>query len=400
MPSIYRIGTHFYLRDSKLDKTGYSPIYLMLSYSSKKLRISTGLKVNKKKWDALQQKVLGADTVAKSINNQLATIKAKVIEATNTISLNKRLVTLDAIKEFLAHDRNATQRTLLTAAEQHNAEMQKLVKIKYCYKTYQYYLTTAGFLKRFLKDVYRRNDIFLEEIELTFAKKFENWILLNTRSTNNGMVKHIQRLKKIINWSVSEGWIKTNPIQSFHVAFHKFDRGFLTVDEVTRIEQAHLTHKTLIAVREQFLFQIYTGLSHSDLSTLQWKHIQYNHEGNNWIMKSREKTDVLITVPLLFRANEILERRKQNSKEEFIFNAYANQPYNRYLKLLARAIGLEKRITSHIGRHTFATTITLSNGVPIETVSKMLGHTKIATTQIYSKVTVSKIAGDMEKLMN
>lgn len=276
--------------------------------------------------------------------------------------------------------------------------MKTLLNHKYCYKTYQYYTTTTGFLKRFLKEIYKRNDILLDEIDLTFAKKFENWVLLNTKSTNNGMMKHIQRLKKIINWSMKEGWLSINPIQTFTVSFNKFDRGFLTEKEITLLETATLANKTLISVREQFIFQIYTGLSHSDLASLRWEHILLNHEGNDWIIKPRDKSNVLSTVPLLRKAKAILKRRKQIKPKEVIFKTYTNQAYNRCLKDLAEEIELKKRLTSHLARHTFATTITLSKGIPIETVSKMLGHTKISTTQIYSKVTIGKIASDIKKL--
>ena len=130
------------------------------------------------------------------------------------------------------------------------------------------------------------------------------------------------------------------------------------------------------------------------------QHILYNHEGQDWIIKPRDKTNVLTTVPLLPKAKEILLKRKLTSQQGLIFHVYANQPYNRYLKDLAKEIKLKKRLTSHLARHTFATTITLSNGIPIETVSKMLGHTMISTTQIYSKVTIGKIASDMDKLSN
>ena len=395
------VGVHFFIRTTRKATNGTVPIYLRLIGDNQRLVISTNRKALPQKWNDTHERVIGNDELSLATNQYLELIKARVYEIINLYAIQKKAYTLYTIKDLIFEKDNFIEEmTLMKAMHQHNKEVKSLVKVKFCYKTYQSYLTTEGFLKLFLKKVYKRNDIFLEEIDVTFAKKFENWILLNTKSKNNGMAKHIQRLKKIINWSIKEGWIDSNPIQSFRITFHKHERGFLTKHEIASLEKAKPTHKTLIAIQELFLFQIYTGLAFSDMVTLDWQHILYNHEGQDWIIKPRDKTNVLTTVPLLPKAKEILLKRKLTSQQGLIFHVYANQPYNRYLKDLAKEIKLKKRLTSHLARHTFATTITLSNGIPIETVSKMLGHTMISTTQIYSKVTIGKIASDMDKLSN
>jgi len=398
MTAIKRIKVQFILREERVDEEGNAPIYLRLTSDNKKLLLSVNKKVPLKRWSNEKQKINGKDEFAGTTNQYLEQVKLKVQQAINQLLIKGKPITLEILKVILSTKNANEEATILNAGQKHNEELKSLLNIKYCYKTYQYYLTTVGFLKQFLKQVYKRNDMLLEEIDMPFAKRFENWILLNTKSNNNGMSKHIQRLKKIINWSIREGWINTNPLQTFTISFDKFDRGFLTEEEITLLEKATLPTKALLSIREQFVFQIYTGLAHSDLASLEWRHILFNHEGNDWIMKPREKTTILTTVPLLSKAKEILEGRKQSTNEGFIFEVSTNQAYNRQLKLLAEEIGLKKRLTSHLARHTFATTITLSRGIPIETVSKMLGHTKISTTQVYSKVTVGKIARDMDKL--
>ena len=401
MSLLKNVGVHFFIRTSRKDSKGKAPIYLRLISNNRRLVISSNRKVKPSKWSTKHERVVGNDSVSQATNQYLELLESRVYEIINLYSIQKKPYTLFTIKDLIFEkDNYVEEKTLLKAARLHNEEMKTLVQVKYSYPTYQYYATTAGFLKQFLNKMYRRNDILLEEIDVTFAKKFENWILLNTKSKNNGMAKHIQRLKKIINWSIKEGWIDSNPIQSFRINFHKHERGFLTKHEIASLEKAKPTHKTLIAIQELFLFQIYTGLAFSDMVTLDWQHILYNHEGQDWIIKPRDKTNVLTTVPLLPKAKEILLKRKLTSQQGLIFHVYANQPYNRYLKDLAKEIKLKKRLTSHLARHTFATTITLSNGIPIETVSKMLGHTMISTTQIYSKVTIGKIASDMDKLSN
>jgi integrase/recombinase XerD len=399
MNFLKNIGVHFFVRTERKDSKGNAPIYLRLIRSNQRLVIRTNRKVAPQNWNSKKEMVIGDDGLTHTINQYLELIKMRVYEIINLYSIQKKPYTLYTIKDLIFEQSNyIKEKSLLQAAKLHNEEMKTLLGYKYCYKTYQYYVTTSGFLEKFLKKVYKRNDIQLEELDLTFARKFENWVLINTKSTNNGMAKHIQRLKKIINWSIREGWIKTNPIQTYRVTFHKFDRGYLTEEEISLLERANLTNIPLISVRQQFVFQIYTGLAHSDLNTLEWKHVLNNHEGNDWIMKPREKTKTLTTVPLLPKSKEILRDRKQVANDGLIFKISTNQVYNRQLKALAREIGLKKRLTSHLARHTFATTITLSKGIPIETVSKMLGHTKISTTQLYSKVTVGKIAMDIGKL--
>lgn len=281
MTLLKKIGVHFFIRTTRKNKDGLVPIYMRLIANKRRLIISTNRKVPSKKWNSKVEKVVGNDADSQATNQYLQLIKTRVYDIINLHAIQKKPYSLNMIKGLVFEQNTYIEKkSLLEVAKLHNEEMKTLLNIKYCYKTYQYYTTTTGFLKLFLKEIYKRNDILLDEIDMTFAKKFESWVLLNTKSTNNGTMKHIQRLKKIISWSMKEGWLNINPIQTFAVSFNKFDRGFLTEEEISLLETALLSNKTLISVREQFVFQIYTGISHSDLASLAWKHIMLNHEDN------------------------------------------------------------------------------------------------------------------------
>lgn len=398
MSTLYSVGIRFFLRKGKKDK---QQIYLLLSHKGKNVRISTGYTIQELKWNAQNQKVMGSDAIAKSINNSLDILRLKVVEATNILSVQSKAIQLNTIKAILEGDRSLKHEyTLLNAAKQHNLEMEAMLGVKYAEGNYKNYRSTYRFLQRFVKQELKGNDMLLNELDLPLIRKLENWLLLKTTSNQNGAMKHIQRVKKVVNWAVSIGWIKHNPIAGYKVVFDRYERGFLNEEDIARLETAKF-EGNIDMYRILFLFQIYTGLAFSDIAALKWTNIQWSDNGTSWIVQPRQKTRVTSNIPLLPKAKAILKGFMEGKERmEYVFKVGANQTYNRCLKTIAMRLGINKRLTTHIARHTFATTITLSNGIPMETVSRMLGHTKISTTQIYSKVTIDKIARDMDKLMN
>lgn len=214
-------------------------------------------------------------------------------------------------------------------------------------------------------------------------------------------MKHLERLRKMVNLAVRLEWIDKDPFQQYHLRFHKVERGFLTDDELETIEKKEFKIDRLQMVKDMFVFACYTGLSYSDLIQLTPKNIQNGIDGESWIKTKRQKTNIPVTTPILPEAVEIIERYKKDPRANItgtIFPCISNQKINSYLKEIADLCNIEKNLTFHLARHTFATTVTLTNGVPIETVSKMLGHTKISTTQIYARVLEKKIGEDMALL--
>jgi integrase len=214
-------------------------------------------------------------------------------------------------------------------------------------------------------------------------------------------MKHMQRFRKILNLGVKLEWLQKNPFDSYDITFEKTERGFLTPIELENIEKKAISSKRLEFIRDLFVFSCYTGLSYVDAVNLSVSSLILGIDGQKWISTRRKKTNTPLKIPVLPRALEIIEKYKSHPgsmNRETVFPLISNQKVNSYLKEIADLCGIEKNLTFHLARHTFATTITLSNGVPIETVSKLLGHHSIATTQIYAKVLENKVSEDMNKL--
>jgi len=217
---------------------------------------------------------------------------------------------------------------------------------------------------------------------------------------HNGAMKQLQRFKKVINLAVSKGWMTKSPFTNYHLKFDPYDRIILDQEELTAIENLTGLSPKHQLVLDSLLFACYTGLSYIDAKTLSYNNIIKGVDGNLWIVTRRQKSNVKARVPLLPKALLIIEKYRAHpkTKENQVMPLYSNQKTNDYLKEIATLAGITKPLSYSVGRHVFATVVTLSNGVPIETVSKALGHTSIKTTQIYSRVVDEKIAADFANL--
>lgn len=220
---------------------------------------------------------------------------------------------------------------------------------------------------------------------------------------NNGVMKHLERFRKMIRLAVKLAWMDKNPFEFFKLKMQKFDRGYLSNEELLAIEQKEFNIQRIQYAKDLFVFSCYTGMAYIDVIQLTPHNIILGMDGNHWIKTIREKTDTSVNVPILPKAALIIEKYRNNPRSiarGTLFPVISNQKLNSYLKEIADLCKIESHLTFHLARHTFATSITLSNGVPIETVSKMLGHTTIRTTQIYAKVVEQKVSQDMAKLRN
>jgi integrase len=218
---------------------------------------------------------------------------------------------------------------------------------------------------------------------------------------NNTVMKHIERLRKIINLAIKMEIIEKDPFKSFKKKFIKNERDYLTTDELLTLESTKLICNRLAYVKDLFVFSCYTGLAYIDVMSLKPENIVLGIDGRYWIYSTRIKTNSVLKIPLFTKALDIINKYRQSPKainEGTIFYRISNQKLNAYLKEIAKALHINKNITFHVARHTFATSVTLSNGMPIETVSKLLGHTKLSTTQIYARIIDSKISEDFDML--
>jgi site-specific recombinase XerD len=242
------------------------------------------------------------------------------------------------------------------------------------------------------------DDIPLREINYNFIYSFETYLATVWECRINTIAKYLQQLNHIVALAKNNGWIHSNPFTNFKIRFEKVDRGYLTQDELTTIMQKKLAIKRLEQVRDIFIFSCFTGLAYVDVKNLNEKDIKKSFDGKLWIMKKRQKTNIQSIILLLDIPKMILDKYKGMLRENKLLPVISNQRLNSYLIEIADLCGIEKHLTFHLARHTFATTVTLAKGVPMETVSKMLGHTSIRTTQIYARITDNKISHDMHEL--
>jgi integrase len=259
------------------------------------------------------------------------------------------------------------------------------------WSTLKHYYVTQRYLEKFLQGQFKKKDIFLHEINYKFVVDFECYLRNH---------KPIDHQKPMNNNGVME-WIKNDPFKNYKFKYQKIEKDFLTEKELQKLEKKSFMVARLNMVKDLFVFCCYTGLAYVDVMNLTSDHIITGIDNGRWIKTFRQKTLTPVNTPLLPKAQAILQKYADDPRaiaSQRLFPSLSNQKVNSYLKEIADICEIKKNLTFHVARHTFATTVTLSNGVPIETVSKMLGHTKIATTQIYARVLEKKISDDMAKL--
>ncbi|MGO1669591.1 MAG: site-specific integrase [Sphingobacterium sp.] len=395
-------GVIFYLRKYKMDASGKAPIYARITVNGKRRDVSVKRSIDPGNWNAGKGMAKGSRQEVAKLNNYLEQYRAGIVESYQQQLLQKKPLTADLIKsKFVGEEQS--QLTLCKLIEYHNREQES----KLAHGTMKNYYTTQSYLKRFLKERYRCTDTALSELNYAFISDFENY-LRNYKPkdhhnplNNNGIMKHIERLRKIVNMAVTMDWLPKDPFAKFKKHFDKVERESLTKEELDRLENKQFKIERLQQVLDMFLFSCYTGLAYIDLSELAPGNIVTGIDGKLWISTSRAKTETRVRVPILPKAKELMEKYADDPRavaNGTVFPVVTNQRMNGYLKEIAELCGINKDLTFHIARHTFATTVTLSNGVPIESVSKMLGHTSIRTTQIYAKVVESKLSEDMGRL--
>jgi site-specific recombinase XerD len=279
--------------------------------------------------------------------------------------------------------------------------MKALIENEFSKATFIRYQTTIGHTQTFLNWKYKISDINIKKLNFEFIADFEFWFKSVRRCNHNTTMKYLSNFRKIIYKCIQFGWLQRDPFFGFKMIKKDVIRTPLTKEEIEIIANKTFVSQRLTQVRDIFLFCCYTGLAYADIKKLRRSEICIGIDGKKWIFTQREKTETPTRVPLLPVTLKILEQYESNAectKKGIVFPVLSNQKMNSYLHEIADVAGIQKRLTFHIARHTFATTITLTNGVPIETVSKMLGHKSIRTTQIYTKVLDLKVSSDMQRL--
>ncbi|TDN89439.1 site-specific recombinase XerD [Salegentibacter sp. 24] len=389
----------FWLNMAKKKDT-LAPIYARVTVNGRRAEISLRRQCDPESWDDRAHRLKGRNLEATTLNNYLDAKYSKLLQCYEDLLKENGVITAQAIKSrFLGAD--TTFKTLQEILEHHKTTMNDVLKPG----TLKNYGATEKYLLGYLSREHKTTNIYLKNIDYQFVTGFDKFLRRKKdkngkkQLSNNGIMKHMERFKKLTNLAIKLGWLEKDPFRDYKMKFEKFDRAYLSQRELNYIEETRFTRKTLEITKNIFLFSCYTGLCYGDLKNLTRDNLIKGVNGKDWIYSRREKSNEPIKVPLLEKARSILHTY-ENPISEFLLPVYSNQKTNTYLKEIAGQCKIPKKLSFHVARHTFATTVTLSNGVPIETVSKLLGHSKLSTTQIYARVIDQKIGEDMDLLQS
>ena len=388
----------FFIRDSRVRKDGTTSIEVVLTVNGERCAFSTGKKVKSCNWDKNKQQVKGKDEEAQSLNNYLKAIKAKLYQKETELLERGFVITAELLRDaYFDKVESIKERSLFEIFEEHNQEQEKLIGNGVSKATHWVSVYTIRLLREFVQQKYKREDLYLRELNLNFIQSFHSFLRIDKGMAQNSSTKHLKLLKKIINLSVANSYMAFNPFSTYKVEREPVEIDFLDEEELRKIINFDTPLPRLERAKDMFLFGCFTGLSYIDIKTLTPEHFEKDSAGRIWIKKRRVKTGVLSRIPLLPIAKLILDKYKGGEK---LLPIQDPADINKYLKDIAILCGINKRICFHTSRHTFASTVTLANNISLEVVSKMLGHTNTRMTAHYAKLIDKCIGEQMDKLMD
>ncbi|NQY31394.1 MAG: site-specific integrase [Flavobacteriaceae bacterium] len=396
--NIYKLRVLFYLDKVKTNQKGKCPIKCRLTFLKTRKQFSTGIFINPDHWNNKQQVTKPPNAENKIINMQLSLISQKINEAFLMLQVLPNDFDVDDIyKKFMGED-TKDEITILGAYDLHNEKMKKLIGVDFNKLSWSRYVESRRKVAEFIKSKYKKSDVKLKQLDLKFIKDLEFYWKTEKKLRQATIYRSMQRVKKIIQFAIDENYLQKNPFSLYKNKKYKGVIVYLTDEELKKLMNHQFTQKRLQQVKDMFVFCCYTGLAYQEMDSLRAKHISKGFDGNLWINISRKKTNQPLAVPLLPQAEVILNKYKQVDSD-VVLPSISNQKFNSYLKEIAELVGIEKKLTHHIARKTFATTVLLSNGVSMEVVSELLGHSKITVTQEhYAKVVKSKVSEEMLRL--
>lgn len=391
----------FWIYRSRVDKLGQSPIMLRLIIANASKNISTGVKINAHAWDAQKQRIKGSDLQVAKLNQELILLENQLHDCyyslLNQMDQVKVRFVIDRYQSLVLKPLEKIIPTLLQMYELHNKEMAQLVGKVYTNATLIKYQMSKEIMKQFIFDTLGKQDVELHDVTVSFVKKHDLYLRTVRNNVTNSVTKRLQHLKKVIRYAKQLGYSDNNPFEFIKLSFQASFRVFLENRELELIKSfqpAKIVHQE---VKDLFLFQCYTGVAHCDLMLLTKENIQMDNSGKKWLVFKRKKTKSEVQVPLLPIALTII-KKYELGPSGLLLPVQCNQAMNRRLKELMRAIGIQKTVSTHVGRHSFASSVTLANGIPLEIVSKLLGHSNTIITQVYAKVLPKSVGDAMDRL--
>lgn len=387
----------FYLKRNAPKKNGLIPVMCRITVNGKISQFSCKLDVEEKTWNIELGRVSGRSTVAQETNRMLDKIRVGINKTYQDICDKDNYVTAEKVRNvFLGMGMN--HETLLAVFRQHNEDYEKQVgKIK-SLRSYWKYCIVYKHLEEFIKQRYKVSDIALKELAPAFITDFELFLRTEKNHCNNTVWSYMMPFRSIIFMAINNGWLQRDPFYAYSITKEETKRGFLSKEEINLLIKGTFKKPSYTLIRDLFIFCTFTGLSWTDMANLTKENLQTSFDGHLWIKTNRQKTGTESNIRLLDVAKHIIEKYDGMTDDNKLLPVPCYVNCKNSIKVIAKKCGIEKNVTWHMSRHTYATTVCLSNDVPIETLSKMLGHRSIRTTQIYAKITAEKVSRDMEKL--
>ena len=390
----------FFIKRNKPKSNGNVPIYLRISINRKVTELSLHYDIKENLWDKISGRAIGNSKKSKEINNYIMSVSSSIYENYKYIRETKQIVNpIDIKNRYLGIVEE--RKSIIKIYQEHNDSIKQLEGIDYSPNTVQRYETSLRHTKNFILYKFQKTDLLLEDINQKFISDYEIFLKTERRCSHNTTIKYLKNFKKIIRIALANNWLKIDPFLNYKMRLKKVDRPFLNDEELEILIKKKFHHKRIEQVKDCFIFSCFTGLAYYDLKELKPKNISIGEDGKLWIKINRKKTNGESHIPILPITAQLIEKYKNNPyclDKGVLMPVISNQRMNAYLKEIADICSIDKNLTSHTARHTFATTVTLNNDVPIETVSKMLGHSSIKMTNIYARLLDKKVSRDMNHL--
>lgn len=392
----HKLRILYVLEKNKIRQGGKAPIYCRLTFLKKRKQFATGLFIKPDHWSSKRQKTHPPDKNNNYVNTQLSLISQKINEAFLFLQVSSAVFDVEDIYLQYKGESIKKNKTLLEVFSEHNEQMQRLVGVDYAKSTYSKFIEVNKHTVNFIKHKYGKRDILLESLPNDFLQEFDFYLKSEFKHKQITVNKSIQRLRKIIKLAVAKGYLDKDPFILYKPKPYKTEIVFLNKAELNNLEQFQFAQLRLSQVRDMFIFCCYTGLAYAEMKSLSEKHLVKGFDGKTWIKMYRKKTGSMVSLPLLAKPEKIIKKYKTDKE---LLPVISNQKFNSYLKEIAEVVGISKKLTHHVARKTFATTILLFNKVPMEIVSELLGHSRIGITQQhYAKIVQKSVSDEMKKL--
>lgn len=393
-----KINILFVINKGKLNKSNQCPLSCRITYEGKRKPFATGLFINPENWNAQKQKAFPPNTDNTQINTQLSLIKQEINQAFLFLQVQGRDFNAEDIYRQYKGETIKDDKSVMEIFNLHIAKQEKLIGISTTKVSVRKFYQTKTHVKNFIFWKFKKQDYLLKDLKMSFITEFEYYLKAEKKFEQNTIHKTLQRFRQMVKLAVGLDFLDKDPFLLHKNKRPKKQVIFLTVEELKSIEEHKFASTRLQQVADMFVFCCYTGLAFTEMSNLEQKHIVTGFDKKKWISMSRQKTNRKYEIPLLKKAELIL---KKYAGEEKLFPKISNQRFNAYLKEVAEITEIQKNLTHHIARKTFASTILLYNDVPMEVVSELLGHSEIGITQThYAKVVKSKVSESISKVEN